>query len=208
MKIQIVNLTAVDITILGLPRGGVVHASDTEIYKISEDLLEGYEGLRIRLADELYRLAAAGSITYQIYPEAGDISSRTFHLRRVLDHADTDIAVAAVAAVLNISPEGMPENCVGIAVRANVTEVFDDGAGAMAACALEVGYTSNDDALLASVDVLAATAVFASAPLTTTTLFPQAPAEGEYVTATLTADANLSTLTTGTCTLDIYFITI
>jgi len=207
MKIQIVNLTAVDITILGLPRGGVVHASDTEIYKISEDLLEGYEGLRVRLADELYRLAAAGSITYQIYPEAGDISSRTFHLRRVLDHADTDIAVAAVAAVLNISPEGMPENCVGIAVRANVTEVFNS-IGPMMLCLLEVGYTSNADALMTVEDVHAATAVFASAPLTTTMLFPQAPAEGEYVTATLTADANLSTLTTGTCTLDIYFITI
>jgi hypothetical protein len=117
--------------------------------------------------------------------------------KRVFDHADTDINVAATSAVINLG-DPLPADAIVIGVIADVTQDWADaGAGTFSA---DVGVASGDD------DRFTPTALDIDggvAELGQTVLLQ---AGGTQLAVTFTGSVNLSTLVTGTMTLRVFFV--
>lgn len=114
---------------------------------------------------------------------------------RTFDHADTDVAVAATSAAIELG-DALPAGAVVYAVTADVTEDWSDGgAGTFD---LDVGDGTDDD-------LFTPTQVVLDGGVALRTQSACIPAGGVQLTVTIVSDVNLSTATTGTVELKVHF---
>jgi len=202
MLVVITNTTATDITLLGLPEKGLIPANDSATFKVCQEMLDGYAGLRSELGSTLQRLAGLGTITYVVYPEAGDMSPRTFRASRTLSFDDADIDIAAVSAAVNLTVGGLPLNARVTSLVADTTTKWIGGGAST--CVLNVGWTAADpDDLIDNQDIFAAAAVDYGV-FRPANVFPAT--EGQHLVAKVTGDVNLAGFTQGVTVIEATYV--
>ena len=119
-----------------------------------------------------------------------------FAYRRVFDHADTDLAVAAATAAIDLG-SALPAEAVELGVAADVTEAFTNGVDAFEA---DVGISGGDD------DAYTSTVLDIDGGIALLQQWATVKAGGVTLAVTFRSDGgDLDTLTAGTVEITVYY---
>jgi len=149
MKLRVTNLTSSEITILGLPHGGLIPANDYRDFKVSRQVMEGYDGARVNVGEQLVKLFADGDIDWCTYPETGDYNDQLYTVKKHLTF--TNMAGGANDYDMELLPDALPIGIYGVYSNVKVTELFAGGGAGSAT--ISIGYTGALTALHSAEDV-------------------------------------------------------
>jgi hypothetical protein len=118
-------------------------------------------------------------------------------LRRVFDHADTDVALAATSAAIDLG-DALPAEAIVLGVRADNTQDWTDGVAGTFAMDVGDGATADKFNPTAALDIDGGIAVLGE--------FTTVHSSEDQLTVTISSTVNLSTATAGTTELTVYYV--